>query len=82
MNGGDATHYMRFPQNENGKINIENGTYDDADVCILKVKSDKEVRLCLGCAMIEWQKAAEVLEETRNAVIEEKGRGSQKEIEK
>ena len=53
MNGGDATHYVRLPRNKNGKIDIENGTYDDADVCILKVKFDKEVRLCLGCAMIE-----------------------------
>ena len=54
MNGGDATHYVRLPRNENGKIDIENGMYDDADdVYILKVKFDKEVRLCLGCAMIE-----------------------------
>ncbi|CAB9505297.1 unknown protein [Seminavis robusta] len=52
---GDATvqagrkFQVKFPRNENGKIDLENGKYKEEDKSFLQVKYDKEIRICPGC---------------------------------
>jgi hypothetical protein len=37
----------------NGRLDLDEGTYDETEVTYLSVKYEKEVRLCLGCAITE-----------------------------
>ncbi|GFH53203.1 hypothetical protein CTEN210_09679 [Chaetoceros tenuissimus] len=37
-----------FPHDENGKLDFENGSYDEVELCTLKCKYNEEVRLSLG----------------------------------
>jgi hypothetical protein len=46
-------HYAVFPRDENGKLDLENGAYDETKVDTLQVKYEKEVRMCLGVAVVE-----------------------------
>jgi hypothetical protein len=48
---GNATHAVRFPRDANGRLDLEEGTYDETEITYLSVKYEKEVRLCLGCAV-------------------------------
>jgi hypothetical protein len=57
--GSKATHFVQFPRDENGKIDLVNGAYDKSEVSYLNVKDEKEVRLCLGCAMVEGAEGTE-----------------------
>jgi hypothetical protein len=50
---GNATHAVQFPCDANGRLNLDEGTYDETEVMYLSVKYEKEVRLCLGCAITE-----------------------------
>jgi hypothetical protein len=45
--------YIAFKQTEDGKLEPENGKYSEEEKGRLKVKFEKEVRLCLGCAIVE-----------------------------
>ncbi|CAJ1934687.1 unnamed protein product [Cylindrotheca closterium] len=42
-----------FPRDSNGNLNPDGGTYTDTKFKRLKVKYEKEVRLCLGCAAVQ-----------------------------
>ena len=44
--------FMVFPRDENGRLDVENGTYSDETKFRLKVKYDKEARFCFGCAVV------------------------------
>ncbi len=50
--GRKTTNFVRFPRDDNGKIDLVDGSYDDSKVSYLNVKYEKEVRLCLGCALV------------------------------
>jgi hypothetical protein len=50
---GNAAHAVRLHRDANRKLDLEEGTYDDTEVTYLNVKCKKEVRLCLGCGMME-----------------------------
>jgi hypothetical protein len=45
--------YSVFPRDEFGKLDLLNGTYDETKVETLQVKYKKEVRMCLGVAVVE-----------------------------
>jgi hypothetical protein len=48
---GNATHAVRFPRDANARLDLEEGTYDEMEITYLSVKYEKEVRLCLECAV-------------------------------
>ena len=45
--------YTVFPRDENNKLDLENGAYDETQVLTLQVKYEKEIRMCLGVAVVE-----------------------------
>jgi hypothetical protein len=52
-------HTARFPRDATGRLDLEEGTYDETESTYLSVKYEKEVRLCLGCAVTkdtDWSK--------------------------
>ena len=52
--GSVENYYLQFPRDESGKLDLEKGQYNDSNPStILNVKYDKEIRLCLGCAVVE-----------------------------
>jgi hypothetical protein len=50
---GNATHAVQFPCDKNGRLSLDDETYDETEATYLSVKYEKEVRLCLGCAIME-----------------------------
>jgi hypothetical protein len=48
--GVQAEHHIKFRRDENGKLDLENGRYDDSEVHHVNVKYEQEVRQCFGCA--------------------------------
>ena len=50
--GKNKETYVRFPRDEHGKLDLETGRYDLKPVVILNVKYEKEIRLCLGTAVM------------------------------
>jgi hypothetical protein len=50
--GIQAEHHIKFRRDMNGKVDLKNGTYDDAEVHHVNVKYEQEVRQCFGCAMV------------------------------
>jgi hypothetical protein len=51
--GDDVRNCVKFPRDINGNIDLVNGTYSEEHNSELKVKFEQEIRLCLGCAVVE-----------------------------
>ena len=45
-------HIMKFPHNNNGKLDVSNGTYSREKVTFTRCKYTDEVRLCLGVSSV------------------------------
>ena len=45
----------RVKKDKHGKVDLNEGTYHDTDPSTLKCKYDKEFRLLLGVAMVEYE---------------------------
>ena len=45
-------HIMNFPRDNNGKLDVSNGTYSREKVTFTKCKYTDEVRLCLGVSSV------------------------------
>jgi hypothetical protein len=43
---------VRFPRDENGNVDVENGKYSDNTEKVMQAKYTDEVRLCLGVATV------------------------------
>ena len=43
---------MKLPGDENGKLDISNGTYSREKVTLTKCKYTDKVRLCLGVSIV------------------------------
>ena len=43
---------MKFPRNNNGKLDVSDGTYSRDKVTLTKCKYTEEVRLCLGASFV------------------------------
>lgn len=50
--GGDD-EFLVFPRDENGKLDLENGTYSSEKKCRMKKKCDQEARFCFGAAIVK-----------------------------
>jgi hypothetical protein len=45
--------YVRFKRDSNsGKLDLEDDNYNDKEVVEVHVKFEKEIHLCLGCAIV------------------------------
>ena len=49
----ESKKFLRFPRDENGKLDLKNGSYSTEDVQEMKVKFDKEGRFAFGCGVRE-----------------------------
>eukprot|EP00978_Attheya_sp_CCMP212_P008683 scaffold20425_cov45-Attheya_sp.AAC.1 len=59
---GSIDFEVRFPRDQNGKIDLSgNGKYNEKQKTIMKVKYEKEVRLSLGCGMVEINGTGEIV---------------------
>ena len=43
---------MKFPRNDNGKLDVSNGAYSKEKVTLTKCKHTDKVPLCLGVSFI------------------------------
>jgi hypothetical protein len=48
--GVKAEHHIKFRCDKNNKLDLVNGTFDDAEVHHVNVKYEQEVRQSFGCA--------------------------------
>jgi hypothetical protein len=59
--GNGLSHFhVKFPRDEDGKVDLKNSSYSDEEKSTLKVKYEKEVRLCLGCAVVHNEDGSKV----------------------
>ena len=49
---GKNDEFLVFPRDENGKLDLENGTHSSEKKHRMKVKCDQEARFCFGAAMV------------------------------
>ena len=45
-------HIMKLPCNNNGKLDVSNGTYSREKVTLTKCKHTDKVRMCLGVSFV------------------------------
>jgi hypothetical protein len=59
--GNGLSHFhVKFPRDDDGKVDLKDGRYSDEEKSTLKVKYEKEVRLYLGCAVVHNEDGSKV----------------------